>query len=308
MFKLAVSLVLMAGTAHATMPFPGMANSCTMAANAATMDYTMLGSDPDGTSITFDEKGATQISRPENIVSRSNKDGVETITYKTRQIKMDGTWKPGQPYEYETVQRTITIKRDNGKIVSVNKDMDLASQVRMRKLWEKNGFKGNYPFTKSMETTFSHNGSNCDINQTLTYEMANENAKVEGKVVYDKQFCDKLAPMVKRMGSQNASQCVGLIAQAQFAFDQRNKELQKDGRSFKLLDFPGKKAGDPSANMDIGMFISSCAMAEGGPWGLPGTGLMPGGGMMGMVMGGIAPEAPKANTNSGASSTGTGTR
>ncbi|WP_374076439.1 hypothetical protein [Bdellovibrio bacteriovorus] len=311
MFKMAIGFVLMTSAAHATMP---MVDKCTIAANYAAMDFGGIGVDPDGTSITFDSSGATQISRPENIVSRVNKDGVETIIYKTRQIKMDGSWKPGQNYEYETVQRTIVVKRENGKIVSVGKEMDIPAQVKMRKQFEKSGFAGKFPYTKSFETNFSHNGSNCNINQTLTYEMADEKAKVEGKVNYDKEFCDKLAPIVNRMGSQNASQCVGLIGQAQFAFDQRNKELQKEGKSFKTFDYLGKKEKDPYANMNIGMMIQSCAMADfqGGPWGMPGGlmaaggGMIGGGGMMGMPSGNVigapvkAEAAKPAKANTGA--------
>lgn len=304
MFKVVFGFVLMTSAAHATTPMP-MVDKCTVAANHAAMDLGGMGADPDGTSITFDSSGATQVTRPENIVSRVNKDGVETITYKTRQIKMDGSWKPGQNYEYETVQRTIVVKRENGKIVSVSKDLDMANQIKMRKQLDKVGYAGKIPYTKSFETTFAHNGSDCAINQNLTYEMADEKAKVEGKVYYDKAFCDKLAPIVNRMGSQNASQCVGLIGQAQFTFSERNKELQKEGKSFRTFDFMGKKERDPYADMNVGMMIQSCAMADfqGGPWGMPGTGLMMGG-MMGMPSGNVmgapvkteAAKPAKANT------------
>ncbi|MEK2647256.1 hypothetical protein [Bdellovibrio sp. BCCA] len=300
MIKAVISLILMTSSAYAAMPYPGMADKCTLAANAAVMDFGGMGVDPDGAAISFDPNGTTQIARPENIVSRENKNGVETITYKTRQVKMGAVWKPGQPFEYETVQKTVTIKRENGKIVSVNKDMDIPGQIKMRKQWEKNGFKGNFPYTKSMETTFAHNGSDCEINQTLSYQMADEKAKVEGKVMYDKEFCDKLAPIVKRMGSQNASQCVGLISSAQMTFEQRNKELKKDNKSFAILDWPGKKHADPMANLDVGMFIQSCAMADMngmGPWGMPG-GLMASGGMMGMMVsgGGMMGNSPESSS------------
>ncbi|MGZ3773980.1 MAG: hypothetical protein ACXVCY_04925 [Pseudobdellovibrionaceae bacterium] len=286
-------LLMISAHAHATFPMPGMgimgmgmgmADKCTAAANGAALDNVMgMGIDPDGVAFNFDEKGKTNVLKPENIVSQNTKDGVETIVYKVRQQKFSPDWKLGTPMEYETVQRVVTVKRNkSGQIISVNKDVDLNPQLQLRKMISGGGMKA-APLMKSIETTFSHNGKECDINQNIVYEMENEAAKVEAKVNYDKAFCKKLEPLVRQLGQQNATQCVGLINQAKFAYDERAKELAKEGKKFKADDFVTDKKSSKlnmMSNMDMGMMISSCATYGGyfgygmgmfgGPFGLSG--------------------------------------
>lgn len=274
MLQFIIGLILLNNPAQAAPQIPGMGSKCINAANMAAMDLSMLGVDPDGVSLYFDENGATNVLRPENIVSRSNKDGVETIVYKARQMKVDGN-ASGREIEFETVNRTLTIKREGGKIVSVKKDTDLKSQVELQKLFAKSGYK--MPITKGYEMSFSHNGADCEVSQSLIYEMENEKAKAEAKVNYDRTFCKKLDPIIKQIGSQNASQCVGLIGQAQMAFEQRAQELGREGKKFKVQDWNvGNRGGN---QMDIAMMITSCTMMDGfgmGGYGMPGYG-MPGG-------------------------------
>ncbi|WP_413569112.1 hypothetical protein ACLWBD_17430 [Bdellovibrio sp. HCB117] len=273
MFKTVFGLVMLASSAQAT-AVGYFGDKCVMAANGAVQDFT-YGMDADGASLYFDANGATQVLRPENVVSRSNKDGVETIVYKTKQMKMGtGMGKP----EFETVQRVIHVKRQDGKIVSVNKEFDITEQKKYREEAKKNGW--NLPITKATETAFERKGSECDIKQSLMYQMPDDK-KVEAKVTYDKDFCSKIEPMMKQIGSQNASQCVGLIASAQMAFDQRKKELAKEGKSFATFEWAGKPKQEIGGNMDVSGFITACAM--GGQM-YPGMGIYGGG--MGMMIGG----------------------
>ncbi|WP_291516582.1 hypothetical protein [Bdellovibrio sp. ArHS] len=300
MFIKVLGIVLLAGAAQANSGMGYVTDKCVLAANGTVQDAT-YGMDPDGASLFFDANGATQILRPENIVSRSNKEGLETIVYKTKQIKMiAGSGKP----EFETVQRVIHVKRQDGKIISVKKEFDLTEQRKMRDLAKKSGW--NYPVTKAAETSFERNGSDCDIKQSLMYQMPDD-TKVEAKVTYDKDFCAKIEPMMKQIGSQNASQCVGLISSAQMAFEQRKKELAKEGKSFVTFEWEGKPKQEIGGSMDVSGFITACAM--GGQM-VPGMGvsfgmgmMVSGGSMMGqagaMMTGGPSIPAPKEKKSNG---------
>lgn len=297
--------------------------ACANQINHATMDMG-YGMDPDGVAFSIDNDGKTQVVDQNKIVSRSTKDGVEAITYKA---KVMTAFKDGKPV-YETERRTIYIKRDSsGRVVSVNKDMNLKMQIMNRDNFRKSemgkNYKGAYPLVKGTESTFVYNGDSCEVNQNLYYEMKDENAKAEGKVTYDKAFCDKLKPMISKMGSQNAAQCGNMIAMAQSLHEQRNNELKKEGKTLSASGFYGafgnageapdaktKQAATMSA-FNIGAAVSLCASmndaAQGmGPWGMGmyGAGIGMYGAMVGEV-GGIIGGPVKATKGKETSAQGT---
>lgn len=320
----------MAFSAHAADMDKAMKQfACNSQINQAAMDMG-YGMDPDGVAFSIDNDGKTQVVDQSKIVSRSTKDGVEAITYKA---KVATGFKDGKPV-YETERKTIYIKRDSsGRVVSVNKDMNLKMQIMNRENFKKSDFgknyKGAYPLMKGTESTFTYNGDSCEVNQNLYYEMKDENAKAEGKVTYDKAFCDKLKPMISKMGSQNASQCGNMITMAQSLHDQRNNELKKEGKTLSASGiyggFGGGEATDAKTKQaatmntfNIGAAVSLCATmneaANGmSPWGMYGGGMYGGGAMMGSMMGmpsgGIMGGPSSATTNSkGKESSAQGTR
>ncbi|MDG0814727.1 hypothetical protein [Bdellovibrio svalbardensis] len=279
--------------------------ACQAKVNQATMDM-FVGMDPDGAAFAINPEGQTEVFDANRIVSRSNANGVETIVYKSKEPRMDGSGK----MIFETVRKTVEIKRQDGKIMSVNKLFDMKKQVELAKKYNCPTCTMKMPVLKSLESTFVYDGDNCAVNQDIAYQAKDEKAAVEAKVNYDKKFCDALTPIVKQMGSQNAAQCGSLFAQAQMAYDGRAKELKAEGKSFS--SFLGAESEKPNAmgNFDLGSKIAACTMADQA-WGMGvygggiyGMGMMPGvGGMMiggGVVMmgGGISPKsAPKEKEN-----------
>lgn len=289
MLKIFSLVVLFANLSAIASPGPFMiASKCIIAANQQLMDFGM-GYDPDGAPLYLDSNGKTVVQNQSNIVKRTLENGVETITYKTKTPKFE-IQSMGKPTEFETVERTIVISRDgSGRLTKIAKHQDTASQIKIQKNLAKSGIHG-FPILKSSETEFTYSGDECSLNQSLGLEMENEKSKIEKKVYYDKKFCDQLAPTVKQMGLQNASQCAGLIGQAQMAFEARNEELKKEGKSMKELNPFGKSSSRAiydSNVFNIGMVIQSCALADEMVWGT-GVGMAApmGFGMRGMSGGG----------------------
>ena len=292
-----IGILLLSSSAFSADGGYKMPSKCIMSANQQLMDYGM-GYDPDGSSLYFDTNGKTVLPNQDKIVKRTLENGVETITYKTKQPKSGG-YMMGQPIEYETVERTVVITRDaNGRLTNVSKQYDTASQIKMSNDVAKSGSKG-FPIVKSFENEFTYNGDECSLNQTIGLEMENEKSKAEKKVYYDKKFCDQLAPTVKQIGSQNAGQCAGLISQAQMAFESRNKDLSKEGKAMKEYNYFGQSPSSEknySNTFSLGMAIQSCALADGMLWGY-GMGMgVPMGYGMGMYGGIGSPVAKPAKS------------
>ncbi|QDK36286.1 hypothetical protein [Bdellovibrio sp. NC01] len=276
---------------------------CNMKQNQAAMDM-YAGMDPDGAAFVFGGDGKTQVLDSGRVISRATNGDTETITYKTKELRYDSTGKT----MYETVKRTVQVKREGGKIVSVSKLYDVAQQAADQASFAKackdcQNF-GKWPLMKSAETTFAYDGKNgCAINQNVVLQMKDEKASPEAKVTFDKKFCDSLGPVMKQMGSQNAAQCGNLLSMAEGYFSQRSGELKKEGKSFYDYSFPGadQKNKSPFSNSNISMQIAMCASAEnpvmtGGMGVYPGgTGLMMGGGF---VIGGGAMGMPAAKPSS----------
>lgn len=269
---------------------------CQMKLNQAAMDL-YAGMDVDGAAFTFSQDGKIQVVDSNRIVSRANNGNVETITYKTKELRIDSTGKS----IFETVKRTVEVKREDGKVVSVNKLYDLNQQIANKKSFEKvcKDCTANYPLMKSAETTFAYDGRNgCAINQNVILQMKDEKAQVDAKVTYDKKFCESLNPIMKQMGAQNAAQCGGLLARAESYFNQRTAELKKEGKSFVEYNsyYTDQKKNNNtngiSTNFNIAAQIGMCASAESpvmigayGPMAM-GTGMMMSGMASGMMMSG----------------------
>lgn len=238
-------------------------SKCILTTNQQFMDYGM-GYDPDGVALYLDADGKTVMPNADRIVKRNLQNGIETITYKTKQAKSGG-YLYGQKAEFETVEKTVVITRDtNGRLVGVSKKYDTAFQAKLSGEITKKGFKA-LPIIKSIDTNFVYSGDDCALDQKIGVELENEKSKEEKKVYFDKKFCDKLAPLVKQMGSQNAAQCAGLISSAQMAFNSRNEELVKEGKAFKQISYFGQSESrnkDLTSVFEIGSSIQACAMSD----------------------------------------------
>ena len=276
LFSLSVCFLLSSlAYSDSGLPYP---SECIKQANNQVLDFNSL-----DRPIYFDSNGKVTVPNPDKIVKRNTKDGVETITYRTTQIK--GGYVVNNKPEYETVEKTIVITRNSqGNLVGITKELDLEQQSKINKGLKKNGWM-TLPIVKSIDNDFVYKNGNCFLNQEIGLELKDEKAKAEKKVYYDKKFCDQLALTVKRMGVQNAGLCVGLINQAQFAYDSRNKELAKEGKALKDYSYIGtKKEMSSSGAFNIGVAIQSCSIPDiwWGPGG--GTGLPSSFGIGGMVM------------------------
>ncbi|WP_413558207.1 hypothetical protein [Bdellovibrio sp. HCB209] len=283
--------------------------ACIHQVNMATMDMG-YGSQAEGAAFAIGTDGKTNVLDSGKIVSRDVKNGVETIVYKAK--VMTG-FKDGKPV-FDTERRTVTLRRDDqGRVVAVNKDMNLKTQIQNRDAYQKTAWgqqsKGNYPLYKGTESTFTYNGDSCDVAQTVSMQMQDENSKVEGKVTYDKAFCDRMKPMISKLGSQNAAQCGNLIGMAQSVYEQRNTELAKEGKSMmasaygylggvEVASNAKTKLAAQSSAFNIGGAIAMCASMSDGGVGMMGGyygggfGSMTGtGGMMGIAGGNIGGEA-----------------
>ena len=211
----------------------------------------------------FDENGKTKVILEGQIEKRTLENNlenkIETLIYKSKMPYFNMTT---SKYEEGLVPQSVVITRNReGKLISISSPQDVSKQVERAKLL---GFT-NVPVLKSTEANFSYKGSDCFLNQTLNLVMQNENAKVEKKVLYDKAFCDRLAPYINRMGSQNASQCASLIGLGQEAFDQRNKELAIEGKAFQEFNYLGTPAQQDKSNLNqatfnLGSAIQTCAL------------------------------------------------
>lgn len=292
--------------------------SCTQQINSALGTYG-FGMNPEGPAFSVGADGKTIVHDSQRVVSRTTSDGIETIVYKVKEPRfVDGK------QVFETVRKTVRIKRDGGKVVEVANDYDIKSQLRMREDLAKSELAKSYkvkpfPLMKSAESKFIHNGDSCETQQSAYFQMQDEKSPVEGKVTFDKKFCDEIKPMISRMGTQNASQCGNLIAMAQGTFEKRNKELSKENKELFPIGSPygwaGSEKTSAGGSINLGMMVSMCAtasdMANGvNPWGM-GMGMygnMTGvGGIVGMPAGGImgGPVQNKQKPAKENSSTGT---
>lgn len=295
--------------------------SCTWKVNSA-LDTYGFGMNPEGPAFSVGADGKTIVHDSQRVVSRTTNDGIETIVYKVKEPRfVDGK------QVFETVRKTVRIKRDGGKVVEVANDYDIKSQLRMREDFAKSELAKSYkgePFSllKSAESKFIHNGDSCETEQSAYFLIQDEKSPVEGKVTFDKKFCDEIKPMISRMGTQNASQCGSLIAMAQGTFEKRNKELSKENKELFPLGSPYGRAGgekmSAGGSINLGMMVSMCAnasdMANGmNPWGMGMYGMgmsgtVTGGAMVGMAAGGIMGGPVQNNQKPAKEKSSTGTR
>ena len=217
--------------------------------------------------------GKTAITSQDRIVSRETKGNVETIVYKKNvMVGMDQNMKP----IYEVQRETVTLRRDNGQVISISKAGDLKKQAAQREQFKKSEFGKqygqDYKLIKSSDTTFKHGGSGCETEQKMIYAVADEKGKDQDiTVTYDKGFCDRIKPTISKIGANNAAECGPLISAAERAFETRATELKKEGKTLVnsgLYGFYGntgktQRAGDGALSMS--MAIASC-IGEGNPY------------------------------------------
>ena len=258
--KIILAAILCIGTSAKAQEFK-MPSKCVMTANQQLMDYS-LGFDADGAALYFDQDGKTVILDKARVVSKTEDAGVETIRYKAKQAKWDG-----KPNSFETVEKTLVVARDSeGRLKNITKVFDLAPQIEVQKMYAGKDYMGEaMPLIKSLDNSFSYNGDECFLLQSVGIELKNEKAKPEKKVYFDKKFCDSVGYTMKQMGYQNVSMCSGLISQANMAFENRNKELSAEGKSLKEYNYFNQKPGELNYSniFNVSMAIQTCAISEG---------------------------------------------
>ncbi|GIL18094.1 MAG: hypothetical protein BroJett040_18450 [Oligoflexia bacterium] len=248
----------------------------------------------------FDWSGNTQISDKSRIVSQETKDGVETITYKVKEPRMklvEGKYVT----EIVEVRKTIHVTRKNGQLASIVSDFDMAAQKKQQEEWAKNSKAklGEMPVSKSYETRFTGTGEDCKTEQ-ITHWM-DDKGQAKGNVFYDKKACDSLAPLMKKMGHQNASECGNLMMQAAGIMDIRRGELKSENKELNPSYVTTVQKPDLNSTFEISNFVTACA-SEGLPMGMfPGMGMYGpfgtrGLGGMGMMGPGSMPKAGDAQT------------
>lgn len=233
---------------------------CIKVANMTASDFAFNNPQPAPAYIGSD--GKTVITDKSRIVRQSLENGVETIAYKTKESLYSVN---SQNPETEEVEKTLSIERDSsGKLLATTKSSQIANQLKRQKEWAKIGHS--MIVVKSTESHFDQSGKDCKLSQIISNELLQD--KAEKIVTYDKNFCDTLAPLVKKIGSQNANQCANLIATASLAFESRNKELSKERKSMRNVDYFGENSSfNYSKNFNLSMAIQSCAVADAQMWG-----------------------------------------
>lgn len=270
-------------------------SKCVNWANSQVTDPA-FGFDPDGNSFFFDASGRTNILNQDKIVRRVLEGNTEEIVYKTKTAK----YEPGSPKpEFEVVERSIQVTRDaSGRLVNVTKAYDVAPQFKFQKEALQSGYRAG-SVIKSMRYEFSGEGNDCALNQIVASELENEKSAPEQKILFDKKFCDQLAPIIRQIGMQNAQQCATLLNTAHLAMDMRNRELAKEGKSLKVQDQFGRStkfAKSATTVFNLGAAIQSCQSGEGTGLGYGGYGMSPYG--YGMPIGGASPHTAPAPASS----------
>lgn len=248
----------------------------------------------------FDWGGNTQIVDKSRIISQETKDGVETITYKVKEPRIK--FINGKDVtEYVEVRKTIHVTRKNGQLASIVTDHDMAAQRKQQEEWAKNSKvkMTEMPVSKSHETRFIGAGDDCKIEQ-VTHWM-DDKGQAKGSVFYDKKACDSLAPLMKKMGNQSATECGNLMMRAAGVMDIRRGELKGENKELNPTYVTSAQKPDLNSTFEISKFIAACA-SEGLPMGMfPGMGMYGpfgtrGLGGMGMMGPGSMPKAGDAQT------------
>lgn len=201
--------------------------SCNMAVTRALAGDMAAGPIP----LVADMNGRLTVADQERLVSREVKGDTENIVYLESQFV---ELKDGKPV-FRDVRKNATIKRENGRIVSILRSAgDLKQQAALREEAMKDFGVNGYKLTKSMEVRFKPKGERgCQVDQKLlvTSEDAQGN-KTEQVVTYDAAFCERIKPMIDRIGLNNVSECGSLLTAAEGAMIVRRNELSGEKKKF----------------------------------------------------------------------------
>lgn len=292
------------GTKCVDCTFP--ANECVVFANTQ-VPAMMGGSGPDGVPFGFDDQGKINIYDQDKIVKRNLKDGAETITYKVKVPKTSMYFMPfKQPFEWETIEKTITVKRNaDGKLASVTAldPYRLPKLTKPSKKSKELGWSLGETFqVKSMTGEFTYDGDKCSLNQSFAVEKKDKAfSKEEKKIYFDKKLCDRIMPSLSDMGREDLEKCNIMLTGVEVAYDERSAEVAKEGKSFKNSNpYFNKNVKDGASAFNLIGVINGCLMAKdimeygmGMGVGVGGYG----GGMYGKPMGEVPGKATGSTTD-----------
>jgi|GEM_PF-5604449 len=250
--KLVISLMALSFSA---MAFAGDNSIC----NADASGIVIMGS---AYAVTIDQSGHEKILDPSKIVSNTTSGNTQTIVTKSKD------------YNGKDVQMTVILQKENGLVTSVKTVY--------------NGFKVGNTEYKGVEHNFSVDKSgDCQIDQQSM--RISKQGKETGLVSYDRQFCEKLAPYMKQMGTSNVGLCSGVMLAAQNAFEARQGQLKKENKDMSTIHYGGSEITNGNGVMNLAVAIQSCGVPDvykqmlQNPYmhagmGMMGGGLMAGGG------------------------------
>lgn len=177
-----------------------------------------------------DMNGRLSVSDQERLVSREVSGDTEKIVYLVPQLV---ELKDGKPV-FRDVRASATIKKENGRIVSISRRSDLEQQAAARDAAMKKFGGQRYKLTKSTEVRFKPQGEKgCQVDQKILELTEDSQGKITDQLVtYDSSFCQKLKPTIDRIGSNNASECGTLLSAVESALAARRKELSSEGKKF----------------------------------------------------------------------------
>jgi hypothetical protein len=251
---------------------------CTMAVNKALSTAgDGWGYNTGATPFNLAPDGKLNVFQQDRIISRETKGDTETIEFKSDQLV---NYEKGNPV-YETVRKTVTIKRNGGQVVAIAHPQDVKKLAAGLTAMKASGEKSDYKLLKSTETTFkSKSDGGCVTDQKAYVLTKDEKGNgTETQVTYDSAFCEGLKPTIARVGANNAAECGTLLSSAERIFNERNNALKAEGKTFAVsgLMYGDAKESAKYANstLTMSMAIANCVQEQQGSGGLGGMG-MPG--------------------------------
>lgn len=179
-----------------------------------------------GYAMTNDQNGQEKILDASKIISNKTVGNTQTIV-----TKVNG-------FNGKDMTMTVVIEKSNGQITSVK--TNTANSY---------GYKG-------LEHNFSADKSgDCRIDQQSI--RVSKDGHDKGLVIYDRQFCDKLTPFLRQMGTNNVGLCSNVMLVAQGAFEERQKNLKKENKD--MTGIHGDIANSQGV-LNLAAAIQSCGL------------------------------------------------
>ncbi len=211
----------------------------------------------DGRPFRFDDNGKIAISPKEKNVTRFTLGHAETLNVKVRLPKDLNA----MPWVLVPVEKSVVVTRDDqGRLTSITTklapDSKFSFDARIKEI--------SYPATiQSLESNFTYDDKgNCSFNQYLGTEIQAPGKPSEKKVYYDKTLCDKVMPLIEKLGSRKSNVCLQLMTDAHIAFIERNKQLATEKKSMKEFHPFGIAADERSypTTFNVAAAVQSCLL------------------------------------------------